>query len=241
MSAALQRITPVGEAEKLSQKVRLGENFALATLALEKPAANDCCIEEKTEVKLRCTSSVLFPGQYYDPETGLHYNTFRDYDPATGRYVQSDPIGLVGGINTYGYALQNPLHYIDPLGLQVAVPVVPPASPGAQTGIGGIDWNQPWISHSERNFLCRNLRLMCSESPDNPAQNQSLSDSNVNSSQDRIDECARECDLEWDRNRAMCEADAAMRGYNKKRWKQCMDRVDKIYIECIQDCAESCQ
>lgn len=45
--------------------------------------------------------NLRFPGQYFDAKTGLHCNYFRDYDPATGRYAQSDPIGLLGGLNTF--------------------------------------------------------------------------------------------------------------------------------------------
>jgi RHS repeat-associated protein len=56
------------------------------------------------------TFNLRFPGQYYDKETGLFYNYFRDYDPKTGRYIESDPIGLAGGINGYGYVGGNPVN-----------------------------------------------------------------------------------------------------------------------------------
>jgi len=59
------------------------------------------------------------PGQRYDAETGLHYNYFRDYDPSLGRYGESDPIGLRGGLNSYAYVRGSPLRFSDLLGLDV--------------------------------------------------------------------------------------------------------------------------
>ena len=56
-------------------------------------------------------------GQYFDAETGLHYNDHRYYDPSIGRYLRPDPIGLAGGANLFAYALNNPINLIDPLGL----------------------------------------------------------------------------------------------------------------------------
>jgi RHS repeat-associated protein len=58
-----------------------------------------------------------YPRQYFEKGTNLHYNYFRDYDSAIGRYVQSDPIGLDGGLNTYAYVDSAPLSATDPLGL----------------------------------------------------------------------------------------------------------------------------
>lgn len=63
------------------------------------------------------TMNLRLPGQYYDAETGLYDNGFRSYNPFTGRYMQSDPIGLAGGANTYGYVTGNPFSKVDPLGL----------------------------------------------------------------------------------------------------------------------------
>jgi len=94
-----------------------------------------------------------FPGQYYDPETGLHYNYFRYYNPQTGRYITPDPIGLEGGINLfayvdsvgkppseanlYTYTGNNPVNYIDPSGLW-GVGIIGQASAGVGLGAGAI-------------------------------------------------------------------------------------------------------
>jgi len=78
------------------------------------------------------TLNIRFPGQYYDAETGMHYNWHRDYEPSIGRFLQSDPWGLHDGPNTYAYVLNNPLLFIDPKGLFTYNG--PPSQTGRLTG-----------------------------------------------------------------------------------------------------------
>jgi RHS repeat-associated protein len=85
------------------------------------------------------TFNLRYPGQQYDAESTLHYNYFRDYDSGVGRYVQSDPIGLGGGISTFGYVGGNPGSGVDPFGLLAppsGTPVAPAPVIGAPVGAG---------------------------------------------------------------------------------------------------------
>jgi RHS repeat-associated protein len=81
------------------------------------------------------TNNLRFPGQYYDAETGLCYNWNRDYNQQLGRYIESDPIGLWDGINLWLYAQNNPVSWIDPLGLAVLNPYNYPISRQVQQSL----------------------------------------------------------------------------------------------------------
>ena len=93
--------------------------------AQDDPFGANAPNEDPDEDGSHYTLNLRFPGQYFDAETGLHYNYFRDYDPQTGRYIQSDPIGLVGGVNTYAHLKSDPLRLTDRYGLCPPCLVIP--------------------------------------------------------------------------------------------------------------------
>ncbi|MDR2880416.1 MAG: hypothetical protein LBV29_00740 [Azoarcus sp.] len=111
---------------------------------LSEPFGAGVAEEDPRNTGVRFVFNMRFPGQYYDKETNTHYNYYRDYNPATGRYIQPDPIGLEGGINLYGYVGGNPVFYVDPLGLNPAAGAIgggiiggpPGAVIGAVVGLG---------------------------------------------------------------------------------------------------------
>lgn len=90
------------------------------------------------------------PGQYHDAESGLEYNHFRYYDPSTGRYLSTDPLGLDAGPNPHAY-VPNPLYWIDPLGLA--------GTPRQPVGWGGSHYTlrpSNWTDGSDTNSYERN-------------------------------------------------------------------------------------
>jgi len=79
--------------------------------------------------------NIRFPGQYYDAESAMYYNGRRYYEPSLGRYIESDPAGLLGGLNTYTYANGNPLSNADPSGMN-GIKISLFAGTGAEIAIG---------------------------------------------------------------------------------------------------------
>ena len=84
----------------------------------DDPFANNPVNDDPNATGNHFTYNPRLPGQYFDSETNTHYNYYRDYDPSTGRYIESDPIGLAGGINGYAYVNGSPVNSIDPKGLK---------------------------------------------------------------------------------------------------------------------------
>jgi RHS repeat-associated protein len=101
-----------------------------------------------------------FQGQYFDVETGLHYNRYRYYDPEVGRFVSKDPIGFAGGLNIYIYA-PNPIGWVDSLGLEKKSPVL------------GSEENPFTTSRGARRDSMRQEKIPTSQHPVSQSKNQS--------------------------------------------------------------------
>ncbi|MCR6480208.1 RHS domain-containing protein [Variovorax sp. ZS18.2.2] len=102
--------TPIQANDKAGNVLWAASYNAFGQVAVITPAA--------TQENPIVISNLRLPGQYFDEETGLHYNWFRSYDPLQGRYISSDPLGVGAGLNFFNYAASNPLIAYDPTGLR---------------------------------------------------------------------------------------------------------------------------
>ena len=186
------------------------------------------------------TLNVRFPGQYYDQETNLHYNYFRYYDPATGRYLTSDPIGLGGGLNTYGYVGGNPITRADPLGLIYRCIQPLDAWPGGfNGGIGplhhafvcddqgnncyGHDWDRsrwwssPWFA------------------PGRPSEDDKFDENNCSRIEPEND-CVNKCTIERSKNTDRPFYSLPFSWSIAPVFPNCQEYADQEITRCIMEC-----
>ncbi|WP_066263437.1 RHS repeat-associated core domain-containing protein [Hydrogenophaga flava] len=102
--------------DQLGTPQRITDKAGNVVWAGEYDAFGKATVSTSADPNLAMVNQLRFPGQYFDAETGLHYNDRRYYDPATGRYLSRDPIGFEGGINLYAYAGAAPHRFTDPTG-----------------------------------------------------------------------------------------------------------------------------
>ena len=180
--------------------------------------------------------NLRFPGQYYDQETGLYYNYFRTYDPGSGRYTTSDPIGLAGGLNTYTYVEGNPLSWSDPLGLRASYCQRPLGDYSGQNGGG-----PPVFNHQ---FICVTLadgtvRCDSTNNPDNDT-NPLTPAPGVPSRPDRDNENIAQCEnIDDDTNR--CFEDCVLNQWTRPRPDYAIGPLGTDCQEYSRDIVDMCR
>ena len=169
----------------------------------------------------------------------LLYNYYRDYDPATGRYLQSDPIGLEGGLNTYGYVIGNPISYTDPYGLEASYCQRPLGDYTGENGSGPIVFNHQFIcvTLSDGITICDSTNNPDGDSnPLTPAQG-------VPSKPEKDNEETGVCTV-IDDDKDMCFENCVMDKWAKPRPKyaigpagtDCQEYSDDIHDTCKAQC-----
>ncbi|NRD50335.1 RHS repeat-associated core domain-containing protein [Corallococcus exiguus] len=108
---------------------------------------------------------IRFPGQWYDAESGWHYNHFRYYDPQSGRYVSPDPIGLMGGYNLYAY-VPSPVEWMDPLGLSARHPAGGPFAYDGNRDYSGVGRSSHPTTGDRDNFTVPGGKCLATMSVD---------------------------------------------------------------------------
>jgi RHS repeat-associated protein len=197
---------------------------------------------EATVTTEAITNNLRFPGQYYDAEINLHYNYFRYYNPKLGRYITSDPIGLNAGPNTHGYVDQNPIRFIDPLGLRASYCQRPLGDFSGENGSG-----PPVFNHQ---FICVTLpdgsiRCDSQNNPDDDENGPFVPTPGVPSLPERDNEENAQCEnIDDDEDR--CFEDCVLNQFAQPRpnyaigplGTDCQEYSDNTLNICRQQCSE---
>jgi RHS repeat-associated protein len=171
------------------------------------------------------------PGQYFDKETNLHYNYYRDYDPSLGRYGESDPIGLDGGLNTYAYARGDALRLIDPTGEAIALEGVALAGLAIAGGMIYIQQQQGGGSGKKSDDPL--------PGPSGASSSASSSSSASGSGGQTLEQCYAKCEDDQKERDALCYSLKYMK--DKSKQAQCLKESFAKTVQCYTECRKTCK